>query len=152
MQPAPPPPPAAPFSPPSSSASHNGGPNRLSNEFRASTAAAAAAPTTSSQPPLPVPSSSSSSSATTVHNGSGHGNGNGHSRNLSGFDMAARSPPNQSSKIFHFPNKGENLDLDFMHQKPGLETDGGRYKARSLQILSAGCLSGRPGLSVFTFY
>lgn len=98
MQPAPPPPHPAPFSPPSSSsASQNGGPgpraqNRLSGEFRTTTTTTAA-PTTTSRPPLPVPSSSSSSSATPTGQ-----NGNGHSRNLSGFDMAARSPPNQSSK------------------------------------------------------
>ena len=71
-------PPPAPFSPPSASASSNNGPraqNRLSGELRSR----------GSNPPLPVPSGTPSAQ-------------NGHSRNLSGYDMAARSPPNQSSK------------------------------------------------------
>ena len=69
-------PPPVPFSPPSSSP--NAGPraqNRLSGEMR------------NRAPSLPVPSGTPSLQ-------------NGHSRNISGFDMAARSPPNQSSKSF----------------------------------------------------
>ncbi|XHG09195.1 hypothetical protein AWENTII_012271 [Aspergillus wentii] len=75
--PPPPPPPSSSFSA-NTTASHSQ--DRLSGEMR-------------SRAPLPVPSGAQSLQ-------------NGHSRNPSGFDMAARSPPNQSSKnTKHVPCK-----------------------------------------------
>lgn len=140
QNPAPPPP--VPFSPPSSSsaAANDATPraqNRLSGEMR-------------NRAPLPVPASGTPSAQ------------NGHSRNLSGFDMAARSPPNQSS--MGFPLKPQN----FLSMATPFQTRNGRkrrkegqkliiwlrfrYQTRSLQVLSPGSLPGWSSLSVLTLY
>lgn len=103
----PPPPPPPPRPPPSASSSSHS--SRLLNRPPSDM---------KSRAPLPVPA------------GSQPAQQNGHSRNLSGFDMAARSPPNQSSK----------RSLAFL---PSLLHSGHRYRLRSL--LSS---SGRTLLSV----
>ena len=80
-------PPASPQPPPSHPSRP---PNRLSGDMKG-------------RAPLPVPSGPQQQQQQQQQQQSFQ---NGHSRNVSGFDMTARSPPNQSSKRFFFLGHG----------------------------------------------
>lgn len=121
---------ATPRNPPPPPSSGSRSHRRLSNDMK-------------SRAPLPVPSGAQSLE-------------NGHSRNLSaGLDVAARSPPNQSSMSDLLPAAIEMMW--FWHQKFiaflfRSNRSRSRYQTRPLQILPPGNLSSWPCLSVLALH